>query len=1311
MKIEPAAAAGWAAPLGDALSLGQLLDRVSLGLAAVNREGAVVAVNRTAAALLRESQDAILGAPLRQLFLPSEQEKVAALVARALSEERPPAQTFQRATATGFQWLEVTGAALPGPRQEQNALVLLDDVTESKRAERRLAAQYAVTRVLTEAETLAEAGPRLLEAVGETLGWEIGTLWRVDEQAKVLRPVAVWRAPSTPDMSAFEELTWNLTFARGAGLPGRVWQKGEPLWVKDVLDYPNFPRATEATKAGLRTGFAFAVKSRGRGLGVIDFFSRQAQAPDEDVLRMIAAVGSQIGQFIERKESEQAVRESEARKSAVLESALDGVVTIDEAGRIVDFNPAAEQKFGYVREDVVGQDVADVLIPPALREQHREGRERYIRTREARILGRRVETTARRADGSEFPVELSVTGTDLPSGLLFTAYIRDITRRRRNEEAQRFIAEASAALVSSLEYEETLSTVARLAVPALADWCIVDEIEDDGTIRRVARAAADPSKEEALRELQERYPPDWTSPQPAAQALRAGAPVVFTEITSETIARIARDATHAALLERLDPRSTLALPLKARGRTLGSITFSFSESGRRYGEFELALAEEVARRAAIAIDHARLYASERRARAEAEEAQERLNFLVTASAVLASSLDYRATLKNVAHLAVSRLADWCVVYLLDDDGRLERLETAHADPEKEAAVEELNARYPLDPSRSQPILDVLRTGQPRLLAEIPDALLASVAADEEHLRLLRELGLRSSVIVPLAHAGRTVGAIALVSAESGRRYDEEDLTLAEELARRAGVAVVQARLYEAERRARADAEAASTRLRDLQIVTEAALAHLTLDDLLDELLGRIRQILGVDTAAILLLEDGMLVTRAAKGLEPEGEQGLDLRVGEGFAGRVVAERGAVVLEDVGENDLVRPFLREQGVHSLLGVPLAVERRVIGVLHVGTRTRRAFTDDDARVLQLVADRVALAIENAALYRETEQRAHAARVLEHVADGVVLVDRDGAVRLWNPAAERITGLAAASVLGRPASEAISGWETVARLVPASPAEVGSARAETVPLEVDGREIWLSISGVGFEEGTVYAFRDLSEERALDELKTEFVATVSHELRTPLAAIYGAAMTLRRQDVALDPESRANLLSIISNESDRLARIVDDILWASRLDSGRIHLAIQSCDARQIATEVLQAANAHLRGGVSLQLVAPASLPDVAADPDKVRQVLVNLVENAVKYSPEGGVVEVRVEPVEGRIRFSVRDEGLGIPLHEQQRIFEKFYRLDPNLTRGVGGTGLGLYISRELVRRMHGRIWVSSKEGEGSTFFVELPVAGG
>jgi signal transduction histidine kinase len=203
----------------------------------------------------------------------------------------------------------------------------------------------------------------------------------------------------------------------------------------------------------------------------------------------------------------------------------------------------------------------------------------------------------------------------------------------------------------------------------------------------------------------------------------------------------------------------------------------------------------------------------------------------------------------------------------------------------------------------------------------------------------------------------------------------------------------------------------------------------------------------------------------------------------------------------------------------------------------------------------------------------------------------------------------------------------------------------------------------------------------------------------------------MTLRRKDVALDAGQRASLLDVVSGEADRLARTVNDILWASRLDTDTLHVTIQNCDSLELAQDVVDAQLTHIDPGHELVLVADAGLPGVAGDPDKVGRVLINLVDNALKYSPDGGRVEVKVQLVGSHVRFSVTDPGLGIPAAEQRRIFEKFYRLDPNMNRGVGGTGLGLYICRELVRRMEGRIWVESPGvGNGSTFHVELPVAG-
>jgi signal transduction histidine kinase len=236
-------------------------------------------------------------------------------------------------------------------------------------------------------------------------------------------------------------------------------------------------------------------------------------------------------------------------------------------------------------------------------------------------------------------------------------------------------------------------------------------------------------------------------------------------------------------------------------------------------------------------------------------------------------------------------------------------------------------------------------------------------------------------------------------------------------------------------------------------------------------------------------------------------------------------------------------------------------------------------------------------------------------------------------------------------------------------------------------------------------------LARLRELDRMKDEFIAVVSHELRTPLASVYGAAVTLQHRQ--LDTRMQAEMLSIIHSQSDRLAALLDEVLLANRLESGREEMGVLSCDPADVAHEAVAAARAQLAvspsKAPSVELLREPALPAVAAPADKLRRVLGNLIENAVKYSPEGGRIQVRLESAGDLLRVSVQDEGLGIAATELDRIFEKFYRVDPDQTHGVGGTGLGLYICRTLVEQMGGRISVVSEEGQGSTFVFELPFA--
>jgi two-component system, OmpR family, phosphate regulon sensor histidine kinase PhoR len=405
-----------------------------------------------------------------------------------------------------------------------------------------------------------------------------------------------------------------------------------------------------------------------------------------------------------------------------------------------------------------------------------------------------------------------------------------------------------------------------------------------------------------------------------------------------------------------------------------------------------------------------------------------------------------------------------------------------------------------------------------------------------------------------------------------------------------------------------------------------------------------------------------------------------------------------------------------GTTAALMVPVKHEGRVVGVVQV-MRDAGIYSDHELELVEGLVAQMAAAVRNARLQKERRrleaaeaaalavaaEREQAAQVLDAVGDGIFLVDGGGVVRLWNKAAERVTGVPTADMVGRRAADVIGGWDALAERIPV--ADRGAPRSVALPVSFGERDLWLSFVAVRGATGVVYAFRDLTVERRLEEVRSDFVATISHELRTPMAGVYGAAETLLHRDGELSVEQRRQLLDMIATQATRLKQITEAVLLTSRLDRDELPVERVPVDVVELVRSTVDALDPVSTSSITIDV--RSSVGSATGDGDRIQQVLVNLLDNAVKYG--GGNVRVRVEGANGAIRVSVADDGPGIMAADQQRIFEKFYRAEPQQHHGPGGTGLGLYISRELVRRMGGQLAVDSAPGEGATFVLELPRA--
>jgi serine phosphatase RsbU (regulator of sigma subunit) len=350
------------------------------------------------------------------------------------------------------------------------------------------------------------------------------------------------------------------------------------------------------------------------------------------------------------------------------------------------------------------------------------------------------------------------------------------------------LIEAGAVMASSLDLATTMGQVAQLTVPRLADLCVIDLCDEDGDIKDVAVACSKESVARELERLRASYPLDPRGEHPVAQVIRGGEPMLLPEMTSALLSSFAQGSKHAEFMIDHGYHSAVVAPLLARERTLGALSVLRLGNGPPYGSQDASLVLELARRAALAIDNARLFS-------ELHRTQIRESFMAEVSRVLASSMDYNETLKRVTRLVVPRIADWCAVDLLGKQGEIERVAVHHVDPARLELAQRLDRDYP--PALDEPsgVPEVIRTGASFILTDISPKALAAHARDPEHLELLRLVGATAVVIVPMIGAAGPIGAITLVSSESKHRLSQADLALAERLARRAGTAVENARLY------------------------------------------------------------------------------------------------------------------------------------------------------------------------------------------------------------------------------------------------------------------------------------------------------------------------------------------------------------------------------------------------------------------------------------------------------------------------------------------------------------------------------------
>ncbi|MBC1274481.1 AAA family ATPase [Nostoc sp. UCD121] len=603
---------------------------------------------------------------------------------------------------------------------------------------------------------------------------------------------------------------------------------------------------------------------------------------------------------------------------------------------------------------------------------------------------------------------------------------------------------------------------------------------------------------------------------------------------------------------------------------------------------------------------------EQTARLEAEADQQRAAFLAQVSATLASSLDYESTLASVANLVVPYFADWCSVDLLQENQSINRVAVAHRDPEKVKLGWELHQRYPRKLDEPGGVPKVLRTGIAEMVTEISDALLAKGIQDAEHLRIIREIGLKSCIILPLMARERIFGAISFFTAESERRYSTSDLSLAEDIAHRAAIAIDNARLYQEAQQAQKTAEQALERIARLQSITAALSESLTPAQVSEVIVEQSMAALKASSALVALLNENkteLEIVRAVGYKQDLVDAWRYFPIDSPSPLAEAVRTGQPAWAESRQNRIARyPHLAEAydqyDIDAWISIPLMVEGSAVGGITLGFIQLQELSGEDQAFLLAVAQQCAQAIARAHLYE----------------------------------AERTARNAAESA---------------------------------------------------------------------NRIKDEFLAVLSHELRTPLNPILGWTKLMRSRK--LDQATSDRALETIERNAKLQTQLIEDLLDVSRILQGKLNLNFGPINLISVIEAAIETVRLSAQAkSIEIQTIFESGAGTVLGDGNRLQQVIWNILSNAIKFTPSGGQVKIKLGQVGSQVQICVTDTGKGIAPEFLPFVFDYFRQADGATTRKFGGLGLGLAIVRHLVELHGGTVQVESLgEEKGATFTVRLP----